>query len=176
MRSALRTIAVFIPAREPDYAVTTTVPLARLRQLHIRHFSAQPLARLRRPFELCRSRLAWRTHRIDPGGSHTVSTRRFSLPDPAECSQRLLRDNFLSKAPTVPLPVWTRPRQAHLIILGAHPCGHHFPGRRSLPTSRRSVTGLANLRSSILDSIEIMGVIPLPAAMRTMLLWSVSSK
>jgi hypothetical protein len=32
MRSAWRTIVVFIPGREPDYAATTTVPLARLTQ------------------------------------------------------------------------------------------------------------------------------------------------
>jgi hypothetical protein len=32
MRSTWRPIVVFIPAREPDYAATTTVPLARLTQ------------------------------------------------------------------------------------------------------------------------------------------------
>src|SRR5580700_3003656 len=55
---------------------------------HIRHFSAQPSARLRRPFERCRSELELHRCHIGPGGSHTESAHCFSPPDPTECSRR----------------------------------------------------------------------------------------
>jgi hypothetical protein len=55
---------------------------------HIQRFSVQESARLRRPFERCRSELELPTCRIGPGGSRTESARRFSPPHPTECIRR----------------------------------------------------------------------------------------